>query len=110
MSSVDATTVRRTRGTQHLSLINATFLKTGRPAQRICRQREGASQLVLWEQRCMCWVEAYYTVEDMWQSVGKLRVPRHGTYAVGVGKRVYIPGGGVTQSGGPVAEFDVFLP
>ncbi|KAJ4338371.1 hypothetical protein N0V95_008069 [Ascochyta clinopodiicola] len=53
-------------------------------------------------------VEVYDTVKDRWESVGKMRIPRHGTYAVGVGKRVYVPGGGVMQSGAPVAEFDVF--
>ncbi|KAF9691645.1 hypothetical protein EKO04_010252 [Ascochyta lentis] len=53
-------------------------------------------------------VEAYDTVRDRWESVGKMRVPRHGTYAVGVGKNVYVPGGGVMQSGAPVAYFDVF--
>jgi hypothetical protein len=49
-------------------------------------------------------------VNDTWEDVGKMRLPRHGTYAVGVGEGVYVPGGGVQQSGGPVADFDVFLP
>jgi hypothetical protein len=55
-------------------------------------------------------VEAYDTVNDTWEDLGKMRLPRHGTYAVGVGEGVYVPGGGVQQSGGPVADFDVFLP
>ncbi|KZM21252.1 uncharacterized protein EKO05_0011512 [Ascochyta rabiei] len=53
-------------------------------------------------------VEVYDTVKDKWESVGKMRIPRHGAYAVGVGNRVYVPGGGVMQSGKPVADFDVF--
>ena len=55
-------------------------------------------------------VEAYDTQRDSWESVGKMRLPRHGTYAVGVGNRVYIPGGGVMQGGAPVVDFDVFTP
>jgi hypothetical protein len=37
-----------------------------------------------------------------------MRVLRHGTYAVGVGGKVYIPGGGVVQGGDPV-EISVFM-
>jgi N-acetylneuraminic acid mutarotase len=55
-------------------------------------------------------VEVYDTVEDKWDSAGTMKIPRHGTYAVGVGERVYIPGGGVAQSGLPVADFDVYSP
>ncbi|KAF2030737.1 galactose oxidase [Setomelanomma holmii] len=55
-------------------------------------------------------VEAYDTVRSEWESVGTMRVPRHGTYAVGVRGRVYIPGGGVVQGGGPVSDFDIFIP
>jgi len=55
-------------------------------------------------------VEAYDTVRDSWESVGTMKLPRHGTYAVGVYGKVYIPGGGIVQSGGPVADFDVFEP
>jgi N-acetylneuraminic acid mutarotase len=55
-------------------------------------------------------VEAYDTERDRWESVGTMRVPRHGTYAVGVEGRVYIPGGGILQGGWPVADFDVFVP
>ncbi|KAF2629418.1 galactose oxidase [Macroventuria anomochaeta] len=53
-------------------------------------------------------VEVYDKVRDRWESKGSMRVPRHGTYAVGVGRRVYVPGGGTRQSGAPVADFDVF--
>jgi N-acetylneuraminic acid mutarotase len=55
-------------------------------------------------------VEAYDTVKNSWASVGKMRIPRHGTYAVGIGRKVYIPGGGIMQGGGPVTDFDVFVP
>jgi N-acetylneuraminic acid mutarotase len=55
-------------------------------------------------------VEAYDAGKDTWESVGKMPMPRHGTYAVGVGKKVYIPGGGVLQGGAPIADFDVFEP
>ncbi|PSN61331.1 galactose oxidase [Corynespora cassiicola Philippines] len=55
-------------------------------------------------------VEAYDTVKDEWRSVGRMDIPRHGTYAVGVGKNIYIPGGATVQGGGPVAHFDKFSP
>lgn len=54
-------------------------------------------------------IEAYDTKADRWESVGTMKIPRHGTYAVSVGKRVYIPGGGVLQGGAAVADFDVFF-
>lgn len=54
--------------------------------------------------------EAYNTVTDSWEQLTPMRIPRHGTYAVGVGNSVYIPGGGVLQGGGPVADFDTFTP
>ncbi|KAH7063773.1 hypothetical protein BKA63DRAFT_526119 [Paraphoma chrysanthemicola] len=55
-------------------------------------------------------VEAYDTVKEKWYGVGSMRVPRHGTYAVGVKGKVYVPGGGIVQGGGPVSDFDVFVP
>jgi N-acetylneuraminic acid mutarotase len=54
-------------------------------------------------------VEAYDAARDRWESVGTMKIPRHGTYAVGVGRKIYIPGGGIMQSGGPVADFDAFV-
>ena len=54
-------------------------------------------------------VETYDTRKDSWESIGKMRVPRHGTSAVSVGGKVYVPGGGVSQGGAPVAVFDTFL-
>ncbi|KAH7408761.1 hypothetical protein DE146DRAFT_388191 [Phaeosphaeria sp. MPI-PUGE-AT-0046c] len=55
-------------------------------------------------------IEAYDTVNDSWESVGTMNIPRHGTYAVGVEGKVYIPGGAIVQGGGPVTHFDVFVP
>ncbi|KAJ8107004.1 hypothetical protein OPT61_g9163 [Boeremia exigua] len=55
-------------------------------------------------------VEAYDTKRDRWSSAGTMSIARHGTYAVGVGRKVYVPGGGLRQSGAPVADFDVFEP
>lgn len=54
--------------------------------------------------------EAYDTVRDSWEKLTPMEAPRHGTYAVGVGGRVYIPGGGTAESGAPVATFDFFEP
>jgi N-acetylneuraminic acid mutarotase len=55
-------------------------------------------------------VEVYDTRKDEWDSAGTMKIPRHGTYAVGVGRKVYIPGGGIMQSGMPVEDFDVYSP
>jgi N-acetylneuraminic acid mutarotase len=55
-------------------------------------------------------VEVYDTLEDKWESAGTMKIPRHGTYAVGVGGKVYIPGGGILQGGLPVVDFDVYTP
>ncbi|CAI6314507.1 unnamed protein product [Periconia digitata] len=55
-------------------------------------------------------VEVFDTVDECWEAVDEgMKVPRHGTYAVGVGDRVYVPGGGIMQSGAPVDDFDVFV-
>ncbi|KAK4165119.1 hypothetical protein QBC43DRAFT_316804 [Cladorrhinum sp. PSN259] len=56
-------------------------------------------------------VEVYDTARDKWEKVKSgMKVPRHGTSAVGVGGGLYIPGGGTVQGGSPVNVFDVFLP
>ncbi|KAK3997038.1 galactose oxidase [Cladorrhinum sp. PSN332] len=56
-------------------------------------------------------VEVYDTVKDRWEKVkGGMKVPRHGTSAVGVGGGVYIPGGGTVQGGAPDVAFDMFWP
>jgi N-acetylneuraminic acid mutarotase len=54
-------------------------------------------------------VEAYDVARDTWESAGTMKIPRHGTYAVGAHGKIYIPGGGIMQSGGPVADFDAFV-
>lgn len=53
-------------------------------------------------------VEIYDTLKDRWENVGTMKVPRHGTYAVGARGKVYIPGGGISEGAGPVDHFDVF--
>jgi N-acetylneuraminic acid mutarotase len=54
--------------------------------------------------------EVFDTVSETWDRLAPMKIPRHGTYAVGVEGRVYIPGGGTLQGGNPVADFDVFSP
>jgi N-acetylneuraminic acid mutarotase len=55
-------------------------------------------------------MEEYDTKTNKWESAGRMQVPRHGTYAVGVRGKIYVPGGGVRQGGAPVSGFDVFTP
>ncbi|KAI9171816.1 Kelch-like protein terF [Paramyrothecium foliicola] len=55
-------------------------------------------------------VEVYNTKTDSWKKLQPMAVPRHGTAAVGIGKRVYIPGGGTAQGGSPVSVMDAFVP
>lgn len=43
-------------------------------------------------------IEAYDTVADRWESVGTMKIPRHGTFAIGVNGRIYIPGGGINRA------------
>ncbi|KAK0647195.1 hypothetical protein B0T16DRAFT_376308 [Cercophora newfieldiana] len=54
--------------------------------------------------------EAYDTVQDKWEVLGPMKVPRHGTYAVAVDGKVYVPGGGISIGAGPVDVLDVFVP
>ncbi|KAK4184519.1 hypothetical protein QBC35DRAFT_505780 [Podospora australis] len=55
-------------------------------------------------------VEAYDTAADTWRRLSPMGIPRHGSSAVSVGGKVYIPGGG-TASGMPCTDkFDVFTP
>jgi hypothetical protein len=53
-------------------------------------------------------VEAYDTVDDTWTSLTPMEVPRHGTGAVALGGRIWIPGGGVKTAMAPVGIFDSF--
>ncbi|KAF5336440.1 hypothetical protein D9611_006602 [Ephemerocybe angulata] len=55
-------------------------------------------------------VEAYDVKRDTWEKLEKMKLPRHGTSATSIGGGIYIPGGGITQSGSPVDAFDVFYP
>ncbi|KAK5654726.1 hypothetical protein OQA88_7051 [Cercophora sp. LCS_1] len=53
-------------------------------------------------------VEVYDTGKDSWRKVSGMKVPRHGSSAVAVGGRIYIPGGG-TAMGTPATDlFDVY--
>lgn len=46
--------------------------------------------------------EAYDLESQEWTKLPDMQVPRHGTAAVGVGNRVYVPGGGLQQDGLPI--------
>ncbi|KAL0068828.1 hypothetical protein AAF712_004158 [Marasmius tenuissimus] len=54
--------------------------------------------------------EVYDTVRDSWEVLSPMAVPRHGTGATSVGGEIYMPGGGVLRSAGPVDVNDVFIP
>ncbi|KAL0579165.1 hypothetical protein V5O48_002846 [Marasmius crinis-equi] len=54
--------------------------------------------------------EVYDTVTDTWEVLAPMAVPRHGTGATAVAGKVYIPGGGVLKSAGPVDVNDAFVP
>lgn len=54
--------------------------------------------------------EVYDTVRDRWERLSPMEIPRHGSFAVGVGKSVYIPGGGTRLGGSAVASFNAFSP
>ena len=53
-------------------------------------------------------VEAYDTVTDTWSSLPPMEVPRHGTGAVALDGRIWIPGGGVKTAMAPVGIVDSF--
>lgn len=46
--------------------------------------------------------ESYDLVSGVWTKLKDMQVPRHGTAAVSVGNRIYIPGGGLQQDGIPI--------
>ncbi|KAK0623918.1 hypothetical protein B0T14DRAFT_428655 [Immersiella caudata] len=54
--------------------------------------------------------EVYDTVGDSWSREAAMKLPRHGTSAVGVGGKIYIPGGGIVEGVGATKTFDVFTP
>src|SRR2546423_11940847 len=43
--------------------------------------------------------EVYDAVRDSWEKLTPMPVPRHGTSAVGLGGKIFIPGGGVAEGG-----------
>ncbi len=53
--------------------------------------------------------EAYDPVSNTWTSYDDMRTPRHGTGAVGVGNRLYVPGGADVQAFGAVDTNEVFV-
>ena len=55
-------------------------------------------------------VEVYDTETDEWEVLGPMEIPRHGTSAVAVDGRIYIPGGGIVEGAGATDAFDVFGP
>ncbi|KAK0704518.1 hypothetical protein B0H67DRAFT_648946 [Lasiosphaeris hirsuta] len=54
--------------------------------------------------------EAYDSVTDTWERLPAMPLPRHGTSAVAIGGRVFIPGGGTKIGADPVGFFDVYRP
>lgn len=54
--------------------------------------------------------EVYDPHRDRWQKLAPMPIPRHGTGAVAIGNRIYIPGGGDAIGGSPVAVNDVYCP
>lgn len=52
--------------------------------------------------------EVFDTITETWESLRPMKLPRHGTSAVAVGGRIYIPGGGIYEHAGPVNTTDVF--
>lgn len=52
--------------------------------------------------------EVYDTKRNTWQELAPLDVPRHGTAAVAIGKKIYVPGGGLQQGGEPTDIFSYF--
>lgn len=68
-------------------------------------------------------MERYSPLSVQWTEMAPMPVPRHGTQAIGMGGRIYIPGGGLQQDGksvsvggGPVifqhptTHFDAYCP
>ncbi|VUC35656.1 unnamed protein product [Clonostachys rosea] len=51
--------------------------------------------------------EVYNVASRTWAKMAPMRLPTHGTSAVTVGHRVYIPGGGIHQSANPVNNTEV---
>ncbi|KAH7321346.1 hypothetical protein B0I35DRAFT_450697 [Stachybotrys elegans] len=54
--------------------------------------------------------EAFDTRTETWTQLQPMAMPRHGTSAVAVGSKFFIPGGGKTQGGDPVDVMDAYSP
>ncbi|KAF7865265.1 hypothetical protein EAF04_006242 [Stromatinia cepivora] len=52
--------------------------------------------------------EAYDTLTDSWREYAPMDVPRHGTSAVAIGKRIYVPGGGIGDGSASTDYFSYF--
>lgn len=53
--------------------------------------------------------EVFDTEAETWYKLQPMKLPRHGTSAVAVGERIYIPGGGLAQGADPVNVTDLYL-
>ena len=55
-------------------------------------------------------VEAYDPTADAWKTFPAMPTPRHGTGAVPLAGRIYVPGGAIAQGFGAVATNERFMP
>lgn len=54
--------------------------------------------------------EVFDTETATWTRLSPMKVPRHGTVALSVKRKIYIPGGGIVLGSGPTNVTDVFTP
>lgn len=54
--------------------------------------------------------EVFDAATETWTRLAPMRLARHGTEAVAVDGRVYVPGGGTVQGATPVDVLDVYIP
>lgn len=54
--------------------------------------------------------EVFDAATETWTKLSPMRLARHGTSAVAVDGRVYVPGGGTVQGATPVDVLDVYIP
>ncbi|KAF2680307.1 galactose oxidase [Lentithecium fluviatile CBS 122367] len=55
-------------------------------------------------------MEVYDVATKTWEELGEMRVSRHGTGAVSVRGKIYVPGGGDVIGIAPVSYFDALVP
>jgi N-acetylneuraminic acid mutarotase len=56
-------------------------------------------------------VEVYDPARDVWAQLSPMAVPRHATFPVTIGSRIYFPGGATRQGGGGLTDLlDAFEP